>query len=83
MAPERDFVPHSGAVGTHIRAADADTGYWNRNKHELLLIARGTQWDSALWRRSATTAASSECFLDEAYFLGVLRIKLNICVLFN
>jgi hypothetical protein len=24
-----------------------------------------------------------ECFLDEAYFLGVLRIKLNICVLFN
>jgi N6-adenosine-specific RNA methylase IME4 len=64
------------------------TGYWNRNKHELLLIgtrgdipapAMGTQWDSVIDAPLGGHSAKPENFLDliEAYFPSLPKIELN------
>jgi len=65
------------------------TGYWNREKHELLLIgtrgkmiapAPGTQWDSLIMApRSAEHSAKPERFLEmvEALFPTLPKIELN------
>jgi MT-A70 len=64
------------------------TGYWNRNKHELLLVgtggdvpapAPGTQWESLI---SAPVGAHSEkpakvYELIEAYFPNLAKIEVN------
>jgi N6-adenosine-specific RNA methylase IME4 len=64
------------------------TGYWNRNKHELLLIgargnipapAMGTQWPSAVEAPVGEHSAKPEKFLEmiEAYFPTLPKIELN------
>jgi N6-adenosine-specific RNA methylase IME4 len=64
------------------------TGYWNRNKHEHLLIgARGhppapamaTQSPSLVMADVAAHSAKPECFLEmfEAYFPSLPKIELN------
>jgi N6-adenosine-specific RNA methylase IME4 len=64
------------------------TGYWNRNKHELLLIgtrgkipgpADGTQFPSAIEAPAGRHSAKPEIFLEmiEAYFPTVPKIELN------
>jgi N6-adenosine-specific RNA methylase IME4 len=64
------------------------TGYWNRNKHELLLIgtrgnipapAPGTQWDSAIEAPAGKHSAKPKCFLDmiDVYFPTLPKIELN------
>jgi N6-adenosine-specific RNA methylase IME4 len=64
------------------------TGYWNRNKHEILLIgvlgtipcpAPGTQWESLIMAPVGEHSAKPECFLEmiEEYFPNVPRIELN------
>jgi N6-adenosine-specific RNA methylase IME4 len=64
------------------------TGYWNRNKHELLLVgtrghvpcpAPGTQWASALEVETKEHSAKPELFLDlvEAYYPTLPKIELN------
>jgi N6-adenosine-specific RNA methylase IME4 len=64
------------------------TGYWNRNKHELLLIgtrgdipapAMGTQWDSVIDAPLGGHSAKPEAFLEliEAYFPSLPKIELN------
>ena len=66
----------------------AGTGYWNRNRHEILLLAvrghvpapaPGTQWDSLLAADVAGHSAKPECFLEmiEAYFPSLPKIELN------
>lgn len=66
----------------------AGTGYWNRNKHELLLIgtrgkppapAEGTQWESAIVAALGEHSAKPEIFLEmiESYFPTVPKIELN------
>ena len=49
------------------------TGYWNREKHELLLIgtrgnvpcpAQGEQWDSLIMAPRGEPSAKPECFLE-------------------
>jgi N6-adenosine-specific RNA methylase IME4 len=66
----------------------AGTGYWNRNKHELLLVgtrgkppapAEGTQWPSAIEAPVERHSAKPEKFLEmiEAYFPNVSKIELN------
>lgn len=63
-------------------------GYWNRNKHELLLIgtrgnipcpAPGTQWDSLITAPRGEHSAKPECFLEmiEQYFPSLPKIELN------
>jgi N6-adenosine-specific RNA methylase IME4 len=64
------------------------TGYWNREKHELLLIgtrgdvpcpAPGTQWDSLIMAPRGEHSAKPECFLEmmEEYFPNLPKIELN------
>lgn len=64
------------------------TGYWNRNKHELLLIgvrgsppapAQGEQWDSLLSAPVGEHSAKPKLFLElvEAYFPNLPKIELN------
>jgi N6-adenosine-specific RNA methylase IME4 len=64
------------------------TGYWNREKHELLLIgtrghvpcpAPGTQWDSLIMAPRGRHSAKPECFLEmiETYYPSLPRIELN------
>lgn len=64
------------------------TGYWNRNKHEHLLIgvkgsipcpAPGTQWDSLIMAPVGEHSAKPECFLEmvEQYFPTLPKIELN------
>ena len=64
------------------------TGYWNRNRHEILLLAvrgqvpcpaPGTQWDSLLEADVGEHSAKPECFLAmiEAYFPTLPKIELN------
>ena len=63
-------------------------GYWNRNRHEILLLAvrgdvpcpaPGTQWDSLLEAPVGEHSAKPERFLAmiEAYFPSVPKIELN------
>ena len=64
------------------------TGYWNRNRHEVLLLAvrgevpcpaPGRQWDSLLEAPVGAHSAKPECFLEmiEGYFPNVAKIELN------
>ena len=64
------------------------TGYWNRNKHEILLIgtrgnvpcpAPGTQWDSVIDALVRKHSQKPECFLEmiEGYFPNLPKIELN------
>lgn len=64
------------------------TGYWFRNKHEMLLVgakgdvpapAMGTQWASAQEYRVEEHSAKPEAFLQmiEAYFPSLPKIELN------
>jgi N6-adenosine-specific RNA methylase IME4/ParB-like chromosome segregation protein Spo0J len=66
----------------------AGTGYWNRNKHEILLIgtkgsipapAMGTQYDSAIEAPVGKHSAKPEIFLEmiEAYYPTLPKIELN------
>jgi N6-adenosine-specific RNA methylase IME4 len=66
----------------------AGTGYWNRNKHELLLVgakgnipapAMGTQWESLVAGEvgSHSTKPGWQYELIEAYFPTLPRIELN------
>jgi len=64
------------------------TGYWNRNKHEHLLVgvrgkppapAPGTQWESVLHAPVGRHSAKPELFLEliERYFPTLPKIELN------
>jgi len=64
------------------------TGYWSREKHELLLIgtrgnvpcpAPGEQWDSLIMAPRGQHSEKPECFLEmiEQYFPNVPKIELN------
>jgi N6-adenosine-specific RNA methylase IME4 len=64
------------------------TGFWNRNKHELLLVgvrgnipapAHGTQWPSVIDAPRGTHSAKPEIFLEliEDYFPTLPKIELN------
>ena len=64
------------------------TGYWNRNRHELLLVgtrgnipapAMGTQWDSVIDAPLGAHSAKPEVFLEliEATFPTLPKIELN------
>ncbi|MBI5111320.1 MAG: ParB N-terminal domain-containing protein [Rhodovulum sp.] len=64
------------------------TGYWNRNRHELLLVgtrgavpapAPGTQWDSLIEAPVGAHSAKPERFLAlvEAYYPSLAKIELN------
>jgi N6-adenosine-specific RNA methylase IME4 len=64
------------------------TGYWNRNKHELLLIgtrgnvpapAPGSQWDSLIEAPVGKHSEKPEIFLGmiEQYFPNLPKIELN------
>ena len=64
------------------------TGYWNRNRHEHLLVgtrgtvpapAPGTQWESVLEAAVGAHSAKPERFLElvEAYFPTLPKIELN------
>ncbi|QXX74258.1 MT-A70 family methyltransferase [Methylovirgula sp. HY1] len=64
------------------------TGYWNRNRHELLLLgvkghvpapAPGTQWDSLLPADVGAHSEKPKIFLEliEAYFPHLPKIELN------
>jgi N6-adenosine-specific RNA methylase IME4 len=64
------------------------TGYWNRNKHELLLIgtkgdipcpAPGTQWDSLIEAAVGRHSEKPEKFYEliESYFPNLAKIELN------
>jgi N6-adenosine-specific RNA methylase IME4 len=64
------------------------TGYWNRNKHEHLLIgvkgnipcpAPGTQWNSLIMAPVGRHSTKPECFLEmiEGYFPNLAKIELN------
>lgn len=79
------FDYKSQYVWTKDRAA---TGYWNREKHELLLIgtrgdipcpAMGTQWDSAILAPRGAHSAKPDVFAEmiEAYFPNLPKIELN------
>jgi N6-adenosine-specific RNA methylase IME4 len=63
-------------------------GYWNRNKHEVLLIgvrgnipcpAQGTQWESFIEAAVRGHSVKPECFLEmiEQYFPNLPKIELN------
>jgi len=64
------------------------TGFWSREKHELLLIgtrgkipcpAQGTQWDSLVMAPRGEHSEKPECFLEmiEQYYPNVPKIELN------
>ncbi|WP_051231139.1 MT-A70 family methyltransferase [Kaistia adipata] len=64
------------------------TGYWNRNKHELLLVgtrggipapAPGEQWPSVIEAPVGAHSAKPEIFAEliEAYFPNLPKIELN------
>jgi N6-adenosine-specific RNA methylase IME4 len=64
------------------------TGYWSRNKHELLLIgtrgnvpapAMGEQWESLISAPVGEHSAKPDAFYDliEAYFPNLPKIELN------
>lgn len=64
------------------------TGYWNRNKHELLLIgvrgsvpapAPGTQWDSIVGAAVGEHSAKPKCFIEmiDEQFPTIPKIELN------
>jgi N6-adenosine-specific RNA methylase IME4 len=66
----------------------AGLGYWNRNKHEILLIgvrgdipcpAPGTQWDSLIMAPVGEHSEKPECFLEmiEQYFPTLPKIEIN------
>jgi len=66
----------------------AGQGYWNRNRHELLLVGRkgniiapaaGTQWQSVIEAPVGRHAAKPEQALEliEAYFPTLPKIELN------
>jgi N6-adenosine-specific RNA methylase IME4 len=66
----------------------AGTGYWNRNKHELLLVgtcgkvpapADGDQWESLIMAPRGAHSAKPEKFheLIEAYYPNLPKIELN------
>lgn len=66
----------------------AGLGYWNRNKHEVLLIgvrgevpapAPGSQWDSLIEAPVGEHSAKPEIFLEmiETYFPTLPKIELN------
>ena len=75
----------SGAVWVKDRAG---TGYWFRNRHELLLVgtrgkipapAPGTQWESMIEAPVGEHSAKPERFLEmiEAYFPSLPKIEFN------
>lgn len=64
------------------------TGYWSRNRHEVLLIgvkgkipapAPGTQWDSLIIAPVGEHSQKPEIFMEmiEAYFPTIPKIELN------
>jgi N6-adenosine-specific RNA methylase IME4 len=64
------------------------TGFWSREKHELLLIGKrgkvpcpapGTQWDSFILAPRGKHSEKPECFLEmiEAYYPNIPKIELN------
>jgi N6-adenosine-specific RNA methylase IME4 len=66
----------------------AGTGYWFRNRHEVLLVgtrgnipapAPGTQWDSLIEAPVSKHSAKPERFLEmvESYFPTLAKIELN------
>ena len=66
----------------------AGTGYWNRNRHEVLLVgvrgkppapAMGTQYDSVLDGPLASHSAKPEIFAEmiETYYPNLPKIELN------
>lgn len=66
----------------------AGTGYWNRNKHELLLVgtrgdvpapAPGTQWPSVIEEKATVHSAKPDIFYElvERYFPTLPKIELN------
>ena len=66
----------------------AGTGYWSREKHELLLIgthgkipcpAPGEQWESLITAPRGKHSAKPECFLEmiEQYYPNLPKIELN------
>jgi ParB/RepB/Spo0J family partition protein len=66
----------------------AGTGYWNRNKHEHLLVgvkghmpcpAPGEQWDSLIMAPVTEHSAKPQVFLElvQAYFPTMPKIELN------
>jgi N6-adenosine-specific RNA methylase IME4 len=66
----------------------AGTGYWNRNRHELLLVgtrgnvpapAPGTQWDSVIEAPTGRHSEKPEAAYDliESYFPSLPKIELN------
>lgn len=79
FAPKSGFVWDKGVAGT---------GYWNRNRHEHLLIgtrgsipapAPGTQWDSVIAAPAGRHSEKPQAFYDliESYFPNLPRIELN------
>jgi N6-adenosine-specific RNA methylase IME4 len=79
------FTYKSNFVWSKSRAG---TGYWNRNKHEHLLIgtrgaipapAMGTQWASLVEAPTGKHSAKPERFLEliEEYFPNLPKIELN------
>lgn len=79
------FVYRSGYVWVKDRAG---TGYWNRNRHEHLLIgvrgsppapAPGVQWDSVIDAPVGTHSAKPDSVLAmiETYFPSLPKIELN------
>jgi N6-adenosine-specific RNA methylase IME4 len=67
---------------------DKGTGYWNRNRHEVLLLgikgeipcpAPGEQWESLLSVKATKHSAKPEQFLEliESYFPNLPKIELN------
>lgn len=92
------MLPHAlqvmGAWGFDYRSHSVwakdrqGTGYWFRNKHELLLLgvsgdipapAPGTQWQSVIEAEVGEHSAKPEKFLEmiEAYFPSLPKIELN------
>jgi len=66
----------------------AGTGYWNWNRHEILLLgikgkvpcpAPGQQWESLLSIKATEHSAKPEAFLEmiEQYFPNIPKIELN------
>jgi N6-adenosine-specific RNA methylase IME4 len=92
------MLPHALAVmeawgfnykSNHVWGKDREgTGYWNREKHEHLLIgtrgnpvcpAPGTQRDSLIMSPRLAHSEKPECFLEmiETYFPNTPKIELN------
>jgi ParB/RepB/Spo0J family partition protein len=80
---EFDYVSHYAWGKDRI-----GTGFWNREKHELLLIgvrggvpcpAQGEQWASLIMAPRGEHSQKPECFLQmiEEYFPNVPKIELN------